>query len=385
MLNITDQKDKLLLPEIHHLSSPTEQCYHIFTSKTLSPDLLILHTILMAILFLLIITTNICMILGLLNVNKHMTLSKKLFVCLSCSDLTTGLLTVPIQAITAIQASKASCKLIALQAFFNSSPTALTILFLLHVSFARYCTVKYTNSTICRLQKRFWKHVVFVEVLVAASCGFWYALRASQTMHPVRHGGFILFCSLFVITALLLILVLNGRLLLTLSVHRKMTINHNINREKCRVYHRKAVKTIFILSIILIFCWLPVVISFALTAGFLFTSDERTRYYHYLIPWSYIPLVMNSGINSVVFIYRDRKIRSFLMNFCKKIDFRDSLFYSDAPYSGSVSRRRFSSFMSRKTISGSSPCPSPGKKKNSFLTLETGESPHNNNARLSAC
>uniref|UniRef100_A0A7M5WLJ5 G-protein coupled receptors family 1 profile domain-containing protein n=1 Tax=Clytia hemisphaerica TaxID=252671 RepID=A0A7M5WLJ5_9CNID len=339
---IAAELESVISPPEPHLQSPTEKCYHIFTSNTLSPDLLVFHTVLMAIIFLVIITTNVCMILGLLNVNKRMTLSKKLFVCLSCSDLTTGLLTVPIQAITAVKASKASCRLIALQAFFNSSPTALTILFLLHVSFARYCTVKYTNSTICRLQKQFWKHVVLVEVLIAASCGLWYAFRASQTMHPVRHGGFILFCSLFVITALLSILVLNGRLLLTLSVHRKMTINHNINREKCRVYHRKAVKTIFILSIILIFCWLPVVISFALTAGFLFTSDERKRYYHYLIPWSYIPLVMNSGINSVIFIYRDKKIRSFLLNFCKKIDFRDSVFYSDAPYSGSVSRRRFS-------------------------------------------
>ena len=316
------------------------QCRHIFVSGAFSDELVMLHTVIMGLMFFGIITSNLCMIFGLLKVNRRMTLSKKLFVCLSCSDLITGLCTLPVQTLASFEKDRANCALVAVQAFFNAFPTSLSLFFLLHISFARYCTVKYANSRIFGLQKRFWKHLVIFEIAVSFANGLWYALGASQTRDHVHHSCFILFCSFFVVVILSMILALNRRLWTTLCRHRHFTITNHINEERAIRSHKTAVKTIIILSIILLICYMPTVLSFLLTAIFLFLKDERAKYYHYLIPWSYIPLLMNSGINSFVIIVRDKKIRSFLKTIRLKLEIGGeakvnlSLYNSDSPYPG---------------------------------------------------
>ena len=328
----------------------TSNCTHIFTREAFPNELFIVHTTFMVLMFFGIITSNISMIFGLLKVNSQLTLSKKLFICLSCSDLITGLCTLPVQTITSYWREDASCALISTQAFFNAFPTSLSLFFLLHISFARYCTVKHANSQLCNFQRRFWKHFVALEITISFANGLWYSLEASQTRNHFHHASFILFCSFFVVLILSMILILNGRLWDTLTTHRKFTMTNHINEKRIVQSHRKAVKTIIILSVILVICYMPTVFSFSITAGFLFAKDPRAEFYHYLIPWSYVFLLMNSGINSCVIVVRDRKLRAFLKTICLKLEMRtaDQLSYnSELPYSGShLTLSRLPSFIS---------------------------------------
>ena len=315
----------------------TENCTHVFIKDAFPNELFIIHTTFMVIIFFGIITSNVSMIFGLLKVNNHLTLSKKLFICLSCSDLITGLCTLPVQTAASYLREDAECGLISAQAFFNAFPTSLSLFFLLHISFARYCTVKHANSKLATMQKRFWKHFVLFEILVSFANGFWYSLEASQTEDRFHHASFILFCSFFVVLILTMILILNGRLWNTLTTHRNFTIHNHINEERIVKSHRKAVKTIIILSVILVICYMPTVFSFSVTAGFLFAKDPRSEFYYYLIPWSYIFLLLNSGINSFVIVVRDRKLRAFLKTICLKLEMRttDPMSYnSEMPYTG---------------------------------------------------
>ena len=312
-------------------------CTRIFTSDAFPDKLFLIHTTFMVLMFFGIITSNLSMIFGLLKVNNRLTLSKKLFICLSCSDLITCLCTLPVQTIASFEKDDAKCSLISVQAFFNAFPTSLSLFFLLHISFSRYCAVKYPNSQVFTLQKRFWKHFVVCEILISFVNGLWYALGASQTNDHIQHASFILFCSFFVVVILSMILILNGRLWTSLTTHRKLTVTNHINEERIVKLHRTAVKTIIILSVILVICYMPTVISFSITAGFLFARDQRAEYYHYLIPWSYILLLMNSGINSFVIIVRDRKLQAFLKNLCWKLEYRTKEPFphdSESRYSG---------------------------------------------------
>jgi len=315
----------------NYTENKNSRCFNIFTDETIAGKLLSFHTCIVVLLFIFILTCNLAMVVGLIQTNKTLSLSKKLFICLALSDLTTGLFTVPVQAAAAFQASHASCALIGMQAFLNAFPTSLSMFLLLHISFARYCSVKYANTLICKTQNKLWKYLLLIEILLPCVFGLWYGLSVSQTRNYVEQGAFLMFCSGFVITVLSLILFLNSQLLSSLNQHRRDT-QRTLQRAKIQQYHQKVTKTVFYLSVALVLCYLPTIVSFAATSVFVLTKDGRQNYYHYLIPWSFLPLIFNSGLNSFIYISRNKKMKKYLLK-CSFLEKNSSVYNSDCQYS----------------------------------------------------
>lgn len=77
-----------------------------------------------------------------------------------------------------------------------------------------------------------------------------------------------------------------------------------------QVYQEKATKTILLISFVQILSTLPLVAAFAKTIYLLETDRflERIEIMHYTINWLRMPIILNSILNSIVYVSRNKKI-----------------------------------------------------------------------------
>ena len=255
-----------------------------------------------------IVLTNVIMIIGLLKTNKQkLSVSKKLFLALSIADLLTGLITTPIQLTMVILKSEASCWLIAVQAFFNSFLPSTDMLLILNISLTRYALVtkskffeKYTTPP--RL-----KIILLLIVISTSGVSLWY-VYVSQTLDIYQHGCFLIFIAVFVTVTMTTTFAVNIRLLCFVKKTSKCTRLKNALQ-----YHKQVATTIFIISIVLIICYLPTIIIFYKIGYNILqeTNLQQLVYYNYMVPWAHLAILLNSALNSVVYISRSRPIKCY--------------------------------------------------------------------------
>lgn len=286
-----------------------KDCFHIFTEDSLQGDLLYPMLAILAVALLFIVLTNTFMIVGMIRINRRLSISKKLFILLSVSDLVTGITTVPIQAAVAVLSSEASCELVATQAFFNMLTPGSSMFLLLTISILRYLSLKLNSKLRARICKQnVIMFIVGIEISAAVAFALWYSLHISQTNDKYAHGSFLIFVSCICIAIIGTTVIINVLLLTNLSEHNQ-SVAKSVSKAKSEKFQRRITKTILIILVMLIFCYLPVIVSFSVASVFVLTEDPRLKYYHHLIPWSFVPLILNSGFNSFIYILRNKKLK----------------------------------------------------------------------------
>lgn len=287
----------------------SKPCFTIFSAETTSSTNGSLLIFILCLTLILSLLSNITMVFGLVKTNRELSASKRLFLCLCATDLMTTVFTVPMQIVMILLKNKASCLLIAFQAFLSSFSPTLAVCILLLISFLRYCIIlkpdsAYSNGLAIR-------RILSMMVIFSLSLSAVY-IYVSQTLSQLPHGVFLVFCSLFCILVISLNLFLNMKLL----IHFKGTSKEHISIYKNKTlhvtnYHNSVTKTLIILSGVMVILYLPMVIIFAGIGLVLLLHTKHLEYYNYFVPWSHTIVVLNTFTNSFVYLCRDQKIAKY--------------------------------------------------------------------------
>ena len=281
-------------------------CYRVFVDKHLTPVVKITYTTILALTSIFVVTSNILLIFGILkNYGKKMTISKKLFLFLSASDMLTGVTTVPIQFAMALYGSKATCFLVRLQSFFNTLTPALSMLTILSISIVRFVSVVKPTFYKRHADSPWIFAVMGVQFLLAFLLALWY-VTADTRLHL---GSFLIFVTVFCCLSIGVSVLLNFVLFMKLMGNSYAT--SAVKDQKQKTYQKEATKTISIISAILTATYLPNGVMFALV-GYYVNKDGSYDLYQIYIPWFFLLMVLNAGINSVVYMWRDNKISRYV-------------------------------------------------------------------------
>ena len=278
---------------------PTVTCFHIMVEENMTPHFKATYIPTLAICFIFITIVNIFLIIGLKSAYAKLTLSKKLFLYLSASDLVTGLVAIPYQTLMVIYGTKASCFQVHLQSFTNTFTPGFSMFTILTISIARYISV--TKPTFFRRNANSsWVSVyMFGQVVVAAAASVWYATATTS----IQLGSYLVF-----VTALC-VFVIGGSIVLNVFLFLKLRSSQDSTKKD---YQKEVIKTLIIISVILSICFLPNGIVFALVGYYIMADVNNLELYTKLIPWVYVPILLNAGLNSCVYIWRDKKINRYL-------------------------------------------------------------------------
>ena len=281
-----------------------EACYRIFNEDRFNNWNRISLLSFLIFSFCFITISNILLIHGLRQTNKTFSVTTKLFIFLSCSDLVTGLITCPIQILMLALGEQSPCLLVGIQAFFNAFTPLLSMFTLLTMSMLRYASMQRP------LKRTSEKNIYFsllLQASVALSLTVWYVTTSQESATTKSLGIF-----LIVVTALCVIVngasvAINVFLHFSLSKKRPIRKNSTVSRSK----QREATNTLLLLSIILVFCYFPNGVAFGIIGYHVMANNSLRTTYRDYVPWAHIPMVLNAGINSFVYIIRNRRIRNY--------------------------------------------------------------------------
>ena len=281
------------------------QCYRIFTKSTFQqwPQLLLFLGMVLA--FFCIIILNVLLIVALIKTNRNISITTKLFIYLSCCDLITGLVTIPTHIVAMVLGENSSCFLIGLQAFFNTFPVIQTMSTIFTLSVFRFIAI---NKPLKKIDDKTLYVVLAGHFIVSVLLSLWY-LRNSLVEEIGKEMGYLLILA----TNYFLILI-GSSVIINIFLHFKLkknrTVSMKIGCSKSTKRHKNAIVTMVILTLTMIVCYLPNGIFFTVV-GYNILRDMKYSYRSYA-PLPHFIMLTNAGWNSLVYIFRTRKIRQYL-------------------------------------------------------------------------
>jgi len=286
------------------LITRNDECYRIFNEDSFNNWNRISLLSCLVFSFCFITTSNIMLIHGLRKTNNTFSVTTKLFIFLSISDLATGLITCPMQILMLTLGDQSSCLLVGIQAFVNAFTPLLSMFTILTMSVLRYTSMQSPLKRANEKNVYFW---LSLQGSVALSLTVWY-VTTSQELATTKSLGIFL----TVVTALC-VLVNGASVAINVFLHFALTKKRPIRRNSTvsRSKQREATNTLLLLSVILVFCYFPNGVAFGVIGYYVMVDNPLRTTYRDYVPWAHIPMVLNAGVNSFVYIMRNRRIRSY--------------------------------------------------------------------------
>lgn len=286
------------------------ECFLTFTQDILKNNNGNMLTVFYSFNMLFVFVMNTALIIGLVQTkNKTMTRSNKLFIFLSVSDLSVGLVLMPLLLYHLQISPDISCLEVAVRAFWVTFPVILSGTHILLISVDRYLMIAMNNW----YKKRFTDKVVLllivIEVLIAFSWGFGYAF-ITQGMDLKKTGTYFICLGIFEAIILTLAMKINLMVRATVYATTAKTTTLQLNQKN---YSRRLSTTILFITISLVICYMPSVIALIATGVFFFYSTNPTHIRNIIIAliWSLLPASLNSGLNSTIYVLRNTRIRKY--------------------------------------------------------------------------
>ena len=262
---------------------------------------------------LLITTTNIAMIVGLIKCFRKLSRINKLFIFLSLNDLMVGILLIPIQIYGVISGDKTSCTGAGVHGFLTVYAPSVSMTTVCLIALDRYMLISNKIFYENYLTSCFVTIWIIGELTIVIIGSLWYAISL-QYQNLVVHGLLMLFLSTFVGIALGSVTVINIKLLRHVKQAAKesqQTFSFGTTR-----YEKKVTKTIIVISIILVICYLPTLIGLLYNSIFYFKPGnkimrKKTNNIQQLLPWLTCLVELHSFLNASVFIWRNRIIVNY--------------------------------------------------------------------------
>jgi len=301
-MNITTHAESVVSPA----------CYYVFQQNHITiEDNTVLVTLLL-FMFFFIVTTNVLLMYGVRVTTKTKKLSrtKRLFLYLSGIDLFTGLVTIPYQISMIALGKNASCFQVGLQAFLNALTPILAMFTIFTMSVLRYMSIKNPMLVIGSRRLLRWSLLQFFLVI----CLTVFYVISSQFPGSLKlMGTFMMIVTILCIGLVITIGILNAVLYFSLAsgFNRQSVIrigNFTSSSAKRHILNqRKATETLLLISCALVICYCPNGIIFGVISLNMLTGKHQKSYATYS-PWAHLPMLLNAGLDSFIYIVRKEKI-----------------------------------------------------------------------------
>ena len=260
---------------------------------------IILNICMITTIMIFLIISNVIMINGIWKTNFTLKLSHKLYIYQCILGLFDGLVMLPLYSLTQILENEVRCSIALLTLFgiIHQSLLELTTLALLSIS--RYYRISYHFSFSG-------KRVIFVYMLTYAfTVGIACIMVWYRSISDIKLLSYISI-GLCIMNFMLQTIIVSANILLLKYVRQigKENTMNNINID----YQKHAIKTILLLSISLIICAFPTVITVCISSYQRLKEGNDLRVTHAYLQLAFILFTLFSGINSVIYIFRSKEI-----------------------------------------------------------------------------
>ena len=293
-------------------------CFQLVNSNSVPYPYSYLYTIILIFIVLYGTPANILLIIGTYKTCSQLTTSKKLFILLSLSDLSTILIALPVQMYVVVFGQNIGCTLSAIQTFAFCFTPWMSGCIICVMSFTRYATVaakQLKKLLLNRISKLILSLNLLASIIYATIVSVWctmsyyYRLRFSLSIF-------------FVSTGIIATILLTGVIMINIRLAHFVQRNTKGNSVKPSPYQLRVTKTVSTISVVTCICYAPAIIGW-FCAAYFYLSDLQNK----LIPqtfnsWLQVLVYMNCVIGPSIYIISSKLIKRLFKKHRPKI--RDS-------------------------------------------------------------
>jgi len=254
-----------------------------------------------------IIFSNVMLLYGLYKTKSTKGFTNRMFIIISIQDLVCGCSVIPIYfAGIYINLSLSSC------AILNDYEHAIYT----------FCTISTTICTGALGVDRFvfirypFKHTIFIKTktlwLIVI---FSYFVSGMLELSSMYFDRFLSSVAILIIMIVIVVSVTLNVILVNYIRRQTKEIRRLSNTYIQTSYQRKATNTVLIITTILVLFNLPQIILLFATFGGISYQKPQKGYIYIVHNWTRLLILINSGLNALIYIYRNQKA----MNMYKKL------------------------------------------------------------------
>ena len=260
----------------------------------------------------LIIGANLLSIFGIIKTKRrNFTSSQILFLTLFLSDITIGVVQIPIQIYVKWGSSNPSCFQTQVNAFLRAFPVSMSGTILCVISIDRYINVVY-NAFHKRIVTN--KLLAIILILVALISVMWSTLDAQLKTETriIKAAYFYIALSAYTGTILATGVVFNVVLLRNV---KKKTQHSSLQQ----ALDARFTNTIAIIVFVMVTAYLPLLIAFSYAAYALnYPTDKKSiRKKGTQVLWTMISPQINAVLNSVIYVARNSRMKRYYYKLLK--------------------------------------------------------------------
>ena len=258
-----------------------------------------------------VLFSNLTMINGIWKVNSSLKLSHKLYIFQCIIGLFDGFVMLPLYLSIESFENKVKCYMELITFFGICSQAVLQILTLVLMSVLRYYAIsRQGNITGKRVM------LTYIVLYTFSMCALSIIIWKGNKLHPTFQTYFAIFFAVLNVIVQVTVVTSNVMLLKYVRAMESENRGNNINVN----YHKRAIKTILLLSISLTICAAPfAIITFIYTYMLLNGEHDYSDTLKESMQWSHMIGTLYSGINSVIYIFRCKNIveyyKRIIMNY----------------------------------------------------------------------
>ena len=282
-------------------------CFTVFDDKSIDGirGVALQLTFILEIVF--IIIPNILLIYGLLKTKKTFSTVQRLLIFLHILDLSVGMFVAPIHAIVVGLSSIEGCTLLQAQAFVIVFFPLMAGFVLTLLCFIRYHEIAHTKLHKTVERKGFVYAVIVASTLLSLIFAIWYAGNRKNA-DIMSHIYFFITVGSCSTVSLLIIMITNTMLITFVSKSTKNNpVLKNVGRNR-----KNVTKAIILMLTSIAICYVPFLILFISTGVLLLQINQDALNTIYIIlPWTQVPVLLSSGLNSLIYITQTKTIIRF--------------------------------------------------------------------------
>ena len=287
-----------------HLQRKLQQCVLLFRRE--DPTIKTLLTVLYSCLIPLIICTNLLLIIGIIKTKLNkLTSSQMLFLILFISDLTFGVVQLPVKIYLIWKSRAPTCFEVKLSAFSTSFPICISGIILCVISIDRYINIVHNRFYTRTVNKTFMITIILCLIIISfVGAKFDAEFRAKLEIKKVAIVAIVF--SAYVGTIVSIGVILNVAVL-------KKIKQKTQNSSRQQSLDSSLTKTIVMIILFMVVAYLPLMITLNIAAyGFISSTDKsfiRKRASDLL--FTAIPCQINAVLNSVIYLSRSSRMKRY--------------------------------------------------------------------------
>ena len=274
-----------------------------------------LVAILLAFVACFVICSNTLVIVGVVRRRIWRMKSMRFFFFLIFSDMLIGLITLPLHVV--IYASTKVTRhprseLIFVVKFFRSFPLMLSLIGVLLIAIDRFLAILKPNIHKTYITNRFVWLLMIAMVIISA---VWACITCS-VLNKTPSTHFTSLVTLGVFKSIIFVSVTFIYHLVIKSVRRTANTTRTsfVNAISSPLSYDRALSRLsLIITISFLLCHLPSTISHFYVADLIYKDTQTLMLAFYLVTWTSLPMFLNSGVNGVLLIYGNKKLKRWFL------------------------------------------------------------------------